>query len=71
MEVYDFFTEFKNGEVRSYIVMEFIEKLPENKLSESSAIQVALGLIGPAGSFVHFVAVSFVNLLLPKAYTYS
>lgn len=45
VEVYDFFTEFKNGEVHSYIVMESIEKLPENKLSESSAIQVALGLI--------------------------
>lgn len=45
VEVYDYFTEFKNGEMRSYIVMEYIEKLPENTLSESSAVQVALGLV--------------------------
>ena len=44
-EIYDYFTEFKNGEMRSYIVMEYIEKLPENTLSESSAVQVALGLV--------------------------
>jgi len=44
-EVYDYFTEPKNGEIRSYIVMEYIEKLPENTLSESSAVQAALGLV--------------------------
>lgn len=44
-EIHDYFTEFKNGEIRSYIVMEYIEKLPEDMLSESSAVQVALGLV--------------------------
>ncbi len=44
-EVYDYFTESKNGEIRSYIVMEYVEKLLENTLSESSAVQVAVGLV--------------------------
>jgi len=44
-EIYDFFTEVKEGQVYSYIVMEYVEENPRKTLSETGGIRAALGLV--------------------------
>lgn len=44
VEIFDYFTETAEGEVYSYIVMEYIESAPSQELSKEMAVRLALGL---------------------------